>query len=335
MQQSLQLIEMSKNMKTLFEMNAQPVDSVLVLTDSAQEMDVWMAIATAGRLYGCEVTISIMADPRTSNLASPPKSVTAAMREADLTICATTKEFHTGGHFRHATDNGHKFIIMEGVTSEILMGPAVKADYHLMNEVGPRLKEVMDRGGQWHILSDTGTDFRCEVKPQTGKFMAGRADAANNPRHIAWADFPGGEFGASPISGTGNGRVVWDTSVHYPPGLLREPIVLTILNGRVVKIEGGTEAQQLIGYIKQHSIGENDEFDIELSIGFNPCCPITGVLRTDKKHYGKIHTAIGQFLKGQLHIDGVTLKPTIEIDGELFMKNGVIKVPPLDTWNNL
>jgi leucyl aminopeptidase (aminopeptidase T) len=335
MQQSLQLMEIAKNMKIVFELNVQPGDSALVLTDSAQETDVWMAIATAGRLYGCEVTVSIMADPRTSNLAPPPKSVTAAMREADLTISATTKEFHTGGHYKHATDYGHKFIIMEGVTSDILMGPSVKADYRLMNEVGPKLKAIMDQGRKWHITTDTGTDFSCEVIPNTGKFMAARADAANNPRHVAWADFPGGEFGASPVSGSGNGVFVWDTSVHHPPGLLREPIVLTIKDGKVVKIEGGVEAGQLIGYIKQHSIGINDEFDIELSIGFNPCCPISGVLRTDKKHYGKIHTAIGQYLKGQLHIDGVTLKPTIDIDGKLFMEDGVIKVPPLDTWTVL
>ena len=114
--------------------------------------------------------------------------------------------------------------------------------------------------------------------------------------------------------------------------MLREPIALTIRQGKVTKIEGGSEAQQLIEYIAEHSVGKNDEFDIELSIGFNPKCPLTGVLRTDKKHYGKIHTAIGDFRKGQLHIDGVTRKPTIEIDKELFMEKGVIKVPPLDGW---
>jgi leucyl aminopeptidase (aminopeptidase T) len=332
MQPSMQIMEMAKNLKILFEMNARSGDSVLVLSDSAQDADVWMAVATAGRFHGCEITVALMADPRESHLVPPPRAIQAAMKEADLTVCATSKEFHTGGHFRYATEAGHKFLIMEGVTSEILMGPAVKADYRLMNEVGPRLKEIMDRGGRWHILSETGTDFYCEVEARTGKFMAGKADAANNPRHVPWASFPDGEFGASPVRGTGNGIVVWDTSVHYPPGLLREPIALTIRQGKVTKIEGGSEAQQLIEFIEEHSVGKNDEFDIELSIGFNPRCPLTGVLRTDKKHYGKIHTAIGDFRKGQLHIDGVTRKPTIEIGTELFMEKGVIKVPPLDGW---
>jgi hypothetical protein len=99
-----------------------------------------------------------------------------------------------------------------------------------------------------------------------------------------------------------------------------------------VKIEGGIEAQQLAEFIEEFSNGKNDEFDIELSIGFNPKSPLTGLLRTDKKHYGKIHTAIGDDRKGQLHIDGVTRKPTITINGNVVVDKGVIRVPPLDTW---
>jgi len=332
MNDSTLLIELTRNITPVFALNAHAGESVLIVTDSAQDLNIWTAIAAAGRSHGCEVTVVMMADPRESHRTPPPQSVIEAMKVADLTISATSKEFHTGGHFVHATERGHKFIIMEGLTSDILMGPSVKADYHLMNEVGPKLKGVMDRGGRWHITSETGTDFTCEVKPNTGRWMASKADLSNNSWGFAMAAFPDGEFGANPVRGTGNGVVVWDTSVHYPRGLLREPISLIIREGRVVKIEGGTEAQQLIEFIAEHSMGKNDEFDIELSIGFNPKCPITGLLRTDKKHYGKIHTAIGDDRKGQLHIDGVTRKPTISIEGEVIVEKGVIKIPPLDTW---
>jgi len=329
---SMQLMEMVKNLRIVFELNAEPGDTVLVITDSLQDMNVWMALATAGRAYGCEITVALMANPRDTHRTPPPQTIIEAMKVADLSVSATSKEFHTGGYFKHATNAGHKFIIMEEVNSDILLGPAVKADYHLMNEVGPRLKEVMDRGGRWHITSETGTDFTCETKPQTGRWMAAKADLSNNAWGFALASFPDGEFGASPVPGSGNGRFVWDTSVHYPQGLLREPISLVIRDGKVVNIEGGVEAQQLIGFMREHSEGKNDEFDIELSIGFNPKCPITGILRTDKKHYGKIHTAIGDILKGQLHIDGVTRKPTIHVGDDLVVEKGVIRVPPLDTW---
>jgi len=162
--------------------------------------------------------------------------------------------------------------------------------------------------------------------------MAAKADATNNAWGYALAAFPDGEFGADPIRGTGNGTVMWDTSVHHPAGLLQQPIALTIREGRVVRIEGGSEAQQLIKFIDEFSNGKNDEFDIELSIGFNPKSPLTGMLRTDKKHYGKIHTAIGDDHKDQLHVDGVTRKPTISINGKTIVEDGIIKIPPLDTW---
>jgi leucyl aminopeptidase (aminopeptidase T) len=278
------------------------------------------------------VTISLMADPRESHRTPPPKPVIEAMKVADLTISATSKELHTMGCFHYATDAGHKFLIMEEVTPEILLGSAVKADYHLMNEVGPKLKEIMDRGGRWHITSESGTDYTCQTRTHTGRWMAGQADRLNNEWGAALAAFPDGEFGADPLRGSGQGRVVWDTSVQYPSGLLKEPIVLTIRDGLVTKIEGGAEARQLSDYIRKYGDGPNNEFDMELSIGYNPNCPLTGVLRTDKKHYGKIHTAIGDLNKGQLHIDGVTRQPTIVIDKEIIVDRGVIKIPPLDTW---
>ncbi len=329
---STAMIEMTKNVQIVFELNCQPGDSVLVITDSLQASDIWMAIATAGRLYGCEVTVALMADPRESHRTPPPKPILEAMKAADLTICATSKELHTGGFFRTATDVDHKFLIMEEVNSEILLGPAVKADYHLMNEVGPKLKEVMDQGGLWHITSESGTDFQCLAKPKTGRWMAAQADRLNNAWGAALASFPDGEFGADPIRGTGNGRIAWDTSVHHPRGLLKEPIILTVEKGVVTDIEGGREARELRDFIKKYGVGPNNDFDMELSIGFNPQCPLTGVLRTDKKHYGKIHTAIGDLHKGELHIDGVTQDPTITIDNQIIVEKGIIRIPPLDSW---
>ena len=141
------MMELIRNVKVVFELNAKAGDSVLVITDSVQDPVIWTAIASAGRFYGCEVTIIMMADPRESQRTPPPQSVLESMKVTDLTISATSKEFHTGGFFTHSLDAGHKFLVMEGVTPAILLGPAVKADYRLMNEVGPKLKEVMDRAG--------------------------------------------------------------------------------------------------------------------------------------------------------------------------------------------
>lgn len=329
---STEIIEMTKNVKIVFDLNCKPGDSVLIVTDSLADQNVWMAICTAGRLHGCEVTVAMMADPRESHRASPPKPVIEAIKTADLTISATSKELHTGGYYRLATDNNRKFLIMEEVTSEILLGPAVKADYHMMNEVGPILKSIMDKGRHWHITSETGTDFHCDTIVNTGRSMAAKCDPSNNGWGIALADFPGGEFGADPVRGSGNGIIAWDTSVHYPHGLLREPIKLTIQDGKVIKIDGGKEAQQLVDYMREHGTGRNDEFDNELSIGFNPRSPINGTLRTDKKHYGKIHTAIGNIASGDLHIDGVTKSPTISVDDSVIVKNGRLLIPPLDSW---
>ena len=69
---SMRMMEMAKNLKILFEMNARAGDTVFVLSDSAQDADVWMAVATAGRFHGCEITVALMADPRETHLDPPP-----------------------------------------------------------------------------------------------------------------------------------------------------------------------------------------------------------------------------------------------------------------------
>mgnify|MGYP007042453137 CR=1 FL=1 len=143
--------------------------------------------------------------------------------------------------------------------------------------------------------------------------------------------FPAGEMQGGPVAGTGEGTVVWDVSVHHPPGLLKEPIRLTIEKGGVKKIEGGTEAEQLKDFIKKYGNENTYKFDVELSLGWNPKCPFTGNFRTDKKRYGKIHTAMG-FSGETLHIDGVTRDVSVTIDGQPFMEKGRIRFPPLDTW---
>ena len=51
-------------------------------------------------------------------------------------------------------------------------------------------------------------------------------------------------------------------------------------------------------------------------------------MREDKKIYGSSHIAMGSSIdtagtiESKLHIDGVVMKPTITIDGEIVVENG-------------
>jgi aminopeptidase len=330
------LIELIKYCRIPFELGAKPGQSVLVITDADMDPNVWQAVAAAANGFGLETVTMMMADPREHHGIAPPAPIVEAMLVPDIVISVTTKELHTGGFHQRVREAGHAFVIMEQTNAEMLTGPAVRADYKLMNEVGmPAFVDTFNKaGGTWHITSKFGTDFTCQVKPGTAKAMASK------PVGGKLVSFPDGQGSVIPVPGTGEGVIVIDTSIHYPEGLLKEPIRWLIKKGYVTDIQGGVEAQQLKEWMKESCDAPIAKYEWEeLSIGFNPLCPITGILRTDKKHYGKLHTAItgrGKHpTKGEnvrLHIDGVIHEPTIAVNGKILVDNAVIKIPPLDTW---
>lgn len=326
----MKFMQMVRCARPVFELNVKPKDEVLLITDSDMDPNVWQAIAAAGVEYGVELMVMMMADPRETHAERPPEPILEAQKHAKLTIANTSKEYHTGGFFRISTDAGHGFVVMEQIYSDILTGPACRPDvYKSMAEVAPSLKEKMDKsGGTWHITSESGTEFTCQVKPNTGRATCGGCRTFGA---TGLAAIPAGEFAARPVAGTGEGTVVWDVSCHHPVGFLKEPIKLTVKKGWVTDITGGIEAKQLKDYIKKYGNENTFKFDVELSIGWNPKAEFTGALRMDKKRYGKIHTAMG-FSGESLHLDGVTRDITLVINGEHFMDKGVIKLPPLDKW---
>ena len=323
---------MVKNARILFELNCVPNDNVVIITDSAMDPNVWQSIAAASNEYGCETTVMMMADPREYHGTKPPMSVLEASKHAKICISNTSKEYHTGGFYLEPCKLGVRWIVMEQVTADILASGACDPEvYREMVKVAPALYDKISKGGLWHITSEAGTDYTVSAREGAARIETPKIVGAT------WVfgglvAFPSGEIGGIPIPGTGEGTVVWDVSVHHPPGLLKQPIKLTIEKGTVTKIEGGIEAQQLREFIQKYGDENTHKFDVELSIGWNPKCPFTGNFRTDKKHYGKIHTAMGPVAGSKLHIDGVTRDVTITINNEPFMERGRIKFPPLDTW---
>lgn len=327
------LIEMLKNASTPFELNCKPGDNVLIITDTAQDPNVWQAVAAASNAYGCETNIMVM-PVREHHGIKPPNAILEAQKISDMTISNTSQEYHTGGFMEQSLGAGKKFCIMEQVDASILASEACSPAIHrLMVKHGPALKEKLGKGGVWHITSENGTDHTVETKPGTGRYHAGdSAPNLDHPGRFRQASFPSGEAGVEPIRETGNGPIVIDTSIHYPAGLLKEPIRLEIKGGRITNIRGASEAEQLKWFITTYGDDNTYNCPIELSIGWNPKSPITGNLRSDKKHYGKLHVGLGRWRQSpsKLHIDGVLRKPTITIDGEIFIQDGVIKMSPFD-----
>jgi len=66
----------------------------------------------------------------------------------------------------------------------------------------------------------------------------------------------------------------------------------------------------------------------EFAIGTNPKARLVGNLAEDKKLEGSVHIAIGDNhvlggkITSNIHLDGMVLNPTVELDGERVIRNG-------------
>jgi leucyl aminopeptidase (aminopeptidase T) len=144
-----------------------------------------------------------------------------------------------------------------------------------------------------------------------------------------WGNLPTGEAYLAPVEGQSEGVVVVDGSMAGV-GLVRTPIRITVERGYATAIEGGEEAERLRALLEPHG---RDAYTVaEFGIGTNDRAILTGVILEDEKVMGTIHIAFGDnksmggTVRVASHLDGLVTAPTVLLDGEVIMRDGVLLV---------
>lgn len=324
---STRIIDLYKYCQTPWVLNAKPGDQIHIITDTTQDPNVWQALAAAAHAAGGIVTITIMT-PTEYHQAEPPPSVAAAMLKADINMYATSGAFAHCRAAKKAREAGVSYILSEEVCVDNLTtgGATLTPDqYRKLHEFGEQIRQRFVDGNEVRVITEYGGDLTCKIRnPKTGLVRSRPGHSAIIPKRGVGTAFPDGECNVTPVPGTGEGTVVFDVSAHYPPGLLKEPIRLTVQKGFVTKVDGGEEAKQLADYIAQHGSLSDCECPAEIALGTNPKSFFTGIMRTDKKVLGGAHIALDG--GGALHLDGIMRAPTILIDGKVLVEKGSIKI---------
>lgn len=322
------VIEIVKTAMTPYRLNLEPGQRVLIVTDTGTDPVVTQAFAAAAHALGIIPTTVVML-PVPFHHADPDPVALAAMREVDLVHLVTSRAVIHSEPTHRLQLEGKRFIASEEITLEMLRAGGTTADYERMNRLGDVLHEIFTNGRSLHVTSDEGTDLRADITGRPSWLAAGKV--RDNPGCDLYAcGFPDGECGVSPIEGSIEGTVVWDTSMHHV-GLIDEPIRATIREGRAVAIDGGAEAQRLRTYLEEH--GDDGSWIIgETSLGLNEKARITGFVREDKKLLGCMHIALGMNtdtggkVASRTHLDGVVRRPTVVVDDQVIAKDGRILI---------
>lgn len=306
--------------------NLQPDEVAIVLTDD-NKLEIAKAVHNYIRdeLHG--ISILLVMPVQDVGGAEPPAAVAEALKYADVIFGLTTYSISQTKARTDANKAGARMLNIPNVELSDLTERLIQADFVAVSPSVMKVAEALEKGCHFHVTAPGGTDFTFDGTGRKGRGLDGRAHDKGIFRSMSV------EANMGPLEGTAEGMFVIDGSVP-DIGPLDEPIRCTLKGGRIVKIEGGEKAKafdERLGSIEDlmYCVGE-------FGIGMNPCAILTGSsYLEDESAISTCHIGFGSnisqggTIKAKGHIDAVIKSPTIEIDGEILMKDGEFLTVPL------
>jgi leucyl aminopeptidase (aminopeptidase T) len=300
-----ELIEVTKSILN-FNLNVKENEHILIVTDS-ESTEIADVFYQAGTRLGNETIVMKMVT-RSKSGEEPPRPVAEAMKAAEVVLCITKHSLtHTKAR-KEASAAGARVATMPGITMDMLQEGAITADYTAVEELTGYYCELLESGERVTIEKEhTKLSFSIKGRkgiPSTGVFR-NKGESGN---------LPSGESYIAPIEDSANGTILIDGSIAGI-GVVSEPVLLTVEDGRLVDATG-KEGQQLLQLLGDG----NGRIIAEFGIGTNKNARLTGNVLEDEKVYGTVHIAFGSNKpfggtnEAGVHIDCVIKDPLVTID---------------------
>ena len=309
--------------KTIVELSGMKTgEQLLVLTDT-EKFSIGQLVAGVAHENGGKVCLMVMPAQKMQG-EELPAIVAAAMKAAKVVIAMVAKNIaHTTARLE-ATRGGTRILLMPRITEERLLAPPMEADFSALKPVIEEFAKRLTNAKSARLTNAAGTDIRMSLEGRRGRALTGFA----NTEDIAAP--PGVESSIAPVEGTADGVVVVDGSIPGVGFLEGEPPRIKVQAGRLTSISGGPLAvtfQNLLAGLKDPNV----YWVAELGVGLNPLCRLRGAPDDDEGEFGSAHVAFGtnKFMGGTVsaaaHYDVVIRKATLELDGNIVLKDGEIQ----------
>ena len=276
------------------------------------------ALVDAARPLAKEVLL-LEFDTRTLNGEEPPPPTPIAMAAVDAVLAVTSRSItHTAAR-RAATAAGARVATMPGITEECLIR-TMNADYHAIAARTERVAAALTAAKVARVTTPAGTDITLPIEG-----ISAIASTGLILRSGQWGNLPSGEAYLRPEEGKSEGVIVVDGSLAGI-GKVKKAVRITVKAGIVSRIGGGPEAKHLAEQIDK--VGPPARNVAELGVGTNDRAVVTGNILEDEKILGTVHIAFGNnaSMGGTIdvpyHVDGILLKPTLTLDGEVLLQEG-------------
>lgn len=314
--------QMATTAKRIMEqvLGVRPGERLVIVTDFERPRSITELLTTTAALYGLQ-TVVVTMPPREMGGEEPPTAVAAAMREADAIIVQTSHSMtHTNAE-REALRAGARVCNIREVDEEMMVRGGMTADYAVVDRITRRGVARLGEAKSAHVRTPEGTDLSLDL---TGRPAFGLSGFAREPGQFS--GLPDGEAAIAPLEGRTEGVVV-NPYLIEKIGPVSEPFRMEVASGRIVRIEGGAQAQALDEILSRKDPGGRN-FAAELALGTNPACRLIPKSREIKKRLGQAHVALGDNLslggvvESAIHLDIVLLRPTVILDDQIVLDDG-------------
>ena len=298
----------------------QPMEAFLLVTDAAVPLEIVDGVLAAAAAIGADATHARIPIRATSG-EEPPPPVVGAMIAADVCLCIASRSiYHTNAKGR-AQASGTRGCFNAPASLSSWTEGAMTADLHQIRQTAEKLADRLRGAARIRVTSPAGTDVTVQIGDREPRGWY--TGIVREPGEIS--AFPGGEVSFPPVEGRSHGTIVFER-VMTDIGALAEPVRITVADGLAAQIHGGDGAARLRALIDGIQGATNIG---ELGIGLNPAARISDDITETKKAVGTAHFALGDSAGGYggtvecpLHIDGMVMRATVEIDGDCVVRDG-------------
>ena len=323
-------------------LKAQPGDEVLLVSDESLGPDMTAAFRAAVVLSGAkdhvityepfhrrppqEHCLFAGASLLPEEQLQLPATLQAAMEATDriLLLNSDVEIFFVPGFRELARRKGlvsFAYLTFEGT---LRMLPSSREEVEEIRATVEAGGQALGSATRARITSPQGTDISFRIGQYPLSLHGGVVGFGWTPL------LPAGQVVTIPDDGSANGRFVIDRTISaHDYKLLEEPITFHVEEGRVVKIEGGLDAQRLKTWLE--NLNNPDMYHVtELAFGTNPRCRLSGVIPgcEDTHTRGTVSLALGCDVHFQgpvsapAHCDMTMRTATLELDGKPIIEEG-------------
>jgi len=282
--------------------------------------DVGEAFLRAGMQLARE-TVMVQITPRRLDGEEPPEPVGAWFAQFDAAVMPTSMSLtHTKAR-RDACAAGTRVATLPGITAEIFVR-TMRTDWRALAERTRAFAARLNAAATVRVTTAAGTDLTF----QTGGRKAKSDDGDYRQRGV-FGNLPAGEAYLAPLEGTAQGRLVADGSFPLA-GLLKTPLVVEVRDGLATSVSGHPCSREWKGILDR--IGPDARNVAEFGVGTLDTARVAGNVLEDEKVLGTIHIAFGNnasmggAVTAPVHLDAVVRKPSVWLDGALWMRDGVV-----------